>query len=139
LKISAKNGCFIVSSGKNKFDPPKKILEKSPSGRPLEKFLPTPMTASSPFQVQWQLHVCSNCKHIARQPCPYTKCIRINAQVASTRRRFISVFPGSLETRPVHLTLWSWTIGGNPTSPLRQKSLSRLGYKDTREIIGCVY
>ena len=47
-KISAKNVVFLVSSGKKQISPllatPGKILEKSPWA-PLEKILPTPMTA----------------------------------------------------------------------------------------------
>jgi len=48
LKLLAKKGCFLSFQWKKTyftaFDPPGKILEKSPSAPPLEKILPTPMS-----------------------------------------------------------------------------------------------
>jgi len=49
-KVSAKKFVFLVSSGKNEIPPflapPRKILEKSPSGSSQKKIIPTSMIAT---------------------------------------------------------------------------------------------
>jgi len=50
LEYFSKNAVFLISSGKKQISPllvpVQKLLEKSASGPPLEKFLPTPMHTS---------------------------------------------------------------------------------------------
>jgi len=54
LKMSEKKFAFLISTGKKQnsplLAPYGKILQKSPSGHPLEKILPTPMISGTQYQ-----------------------------------------------------------------------------------------